>query len=40
MLIGISKALGAQGEMKIINVNETVMDIFEVTGLDGILNIV
>ena len=40
VLIGISKALGAQGEMKIINVNETVMDIFEVTGLDGILNIV
>ena len=40
VLISISKALGVKGEMRIINVNDTVMDIFEVTGLDGILNIV
>ena len=39
VLLSAQKIMNAQGEMKIRNVNETVMEIFEVTGFSDILDI-
>ena len=40
VLLSAQKTMTKQGEMKIIHVNEMVMDAFEVTGLVDIFNIV
>lgn len=39
VLLSAQKAMNAQGQMKLCNVNETVMEIFEVTGFSDILTI-
>ena len=39
VLLSAQKAMNAQGEMKVCHVNETVMEIFEVTGFSDILTI-
>ena len=39
VLLSAQKTMSRQGEMKLINVNETIMEIFEVTGFSDILNI-
>ena len=39
VLLSAQKRMNAQGEMKIRSVNETVMEIFEVTGFSDILTI-
>ena len=39
ILLGAQKIMNKQGRMKVINVNETVNEIFEVTGFSYILNI-
>lgn len=39
VLLSAQKVMNAQGEMKLCNVNETVMEIFEVTGFSDILTI-
>ena len=39
VLLSAQKVMNAQGTMKIMHVNQTVMDIFEVTGFCDILNI-
>lgn len=39
ILLGTQKLMSKQGKMKIINVNETVNEIFEVTGFSYILDI-
>ncbi len=39
VLLSAQKAMMKQGEMKIVNVSETVMEIFEVTGFTDILTI-
>ena len=39
VLLSTQKIMNRQGEMKIVNVNETIMDIFEVTGFSDILTI-
>lgn len=39
VLLGAQKEMNKQGEMCIRNVNENIMDIFEVTGFVDILNI-
>jgi len=39
VLLSAQKAMAKKGEMKVIHVNETVMEIFEVTGFADILNI-
>ena len=39
VLLSAQKAMNAQGEMKLCNVNETIMEIFEVTGFSDILTI-
>lgn len=39
LLLSLQKTMNAQGSMKIKNVNETVMEIFEVTGFSEILTI-
>ncbi|MBR0230875.1 MAG: STAS domain-containing protein [Clostridia bacterium] len=39
VLLSAQKAMNAQGEMKLCNVNETVMEIFVVTGFSDILTI-
>ena len=39
VLLSAQKIMNAQGEMKICNVNETIMEIFEVTGFSDILDI-
>lgn len=39
VLLSTQKAMNKKGEMKLIHVNETVMEIFEVTGFSDILNI-
>jgi len=36
-LLSLQKIMMAKGEMKLINVNEAVCDVFEVTGFDEIL---
>ena len=40
VLLSTQKIMNKQGEMKIANVNETVMDVFEVTGFSDILTII
>ena len=40
VLLSAQKSMNKQGEMKLMNVNETVMEIFEVTGFSDILTIV
>ena len=40
VLLSAQKAMNKQGEMKLMNVNETIMEIFEVTGFSDILTIV
>ncbi len=37
VLLSAQKTMNKQGEMKLINVNDTVMEIFEVTGFSDIL---
>ena len=39
VLLSAQKRMNKQGEMKVTNVNETVMEIFEVTGFADILTI-
>lgn len=39
VLLSAQKIMSAQGEMKLIHVNETVMEIFEITGFSDILTI-
>ena len=39
VLLAAQKIMNCKGEMKIKNVNETIMEIFEVTGFSGILMI-
>ena len=39
VLLAAQKAMNAQGEMKVCHVNETVLEIFEVTGFSDILTI-
>ena len=39
VLLSAQKAMNAQGEMKVVHANETVMEIFEVTGFSEILTI-
>ena len=40
VLLSTRKTMSRQGEMKVVHVNETIMEIFEVTGFSDILNIV
>lgn len=40
VLLGAAQVMEDQGEMSVINANSDVMDIFNVTGFDEILNIV
>ena len=39
VLLSAQKTISGHGEMKVINVNETIMEIFEVTGFSDILTI-
>ena len=39
VLLAAQKIIGADGQMKLVNVNETIMEIFEVTGFTDILTI-
>ena len=39
VLLSAQKAMSRQGEMKVIHVGETIMEIFEVTGFSDILTI-
>lgn len=39
ILLAAQKRMNKQGSMKVINVNETIMEIFEVTGFADILTI-
>ena len=39
VLLSAQKIMNKQGEMKIIHVNDTIMEIFEVTGFSDILTI-
>ena len=39
VLLSAQKAMNRQGEMKVTHVNETIMEIFEVTGFTDILTI-
>ena len=39
VLLSAQKAMNAKGEMKVCHVNETIMEIFEVTGFSDILTI-
>ena len=39
VLLVAQKIMNQQGEMKVVHVNETIMEIFEVTGFSDILNI-
>ncbi|MBQ9543942.1 MAG: STAS domain-containing protein [Clostridia bacterium] len=39
VLLSAQKAMKAKGEMKVKNVNDTIMEIFEVTGFSDILSI-
>lgn len=40
VLLSAQKQMNKQGEMKVTNVNEAIMEIFEVTGFSDILTIV
>lgn len=39
VLLSAQKSMNAKGEMKVINVNKTIMEIFEITGFSDILTI-
>ena len=39
VLLAVQKTMNKQGEMKVTHVNETVMEVFEVTGFSDILTI-
>lgn len=39
LLLSLQKQMNKQGEMKVLNVNETVYEIFEVTGFSDFLDI-
>ena len=39
VFLSAQKIMNKQGEMKVINANETIMEIFEVTGFSDILNL-
>ncbi len=39
VLLSAQKSMNGRGEMKLVNVNETIMEIFEVTGFTDILTI-
>ncbi|MBR6207404.1 MAG: STAS domain-containing protein [Oscillospiraceae bacterium] len=39
VLLAVQKIMNKQGEMKVSHVNETIMEIFEVTGFSDILSI-
>lgn len=39
VILSAQKTMNAQGEMKITNVNEEIMDVFEITGFADILTI-
>jgi anti-sigma B factor antagonist len=39
VLLAAQKLMNRQGSMKLVNLNETVMDIFDVTGFSSILTI-
>lgn len=39
ILLSAQKAMNSQGEMKVTNVNETIMEIFDITGFSDILTI-
>ena len=39
VFLGLHKLMTGKGSLQVTNVNETVMEIFEVTGFDGILDI-
>lgn len=39
VLLAAQKTMNRQGEMKVVHVNETIMEIFEVTGFSDILTI-
>lgn len=39
VLLAAQKIMNVQGEMKITNVNETIMEVFEITGFSDILTI-
>ncbi len=39
VLLSAQKVMNRQGSMKVVNVNETIMEIFEVTGFSDILTI-
>jgi len=39
VLLAAHKAMMTQGSMKLVNVNETVMEVFELTGFSDILNV-
>ena len=39
VLLSVQKTIGKEGSMKLIHVNETVMEVFEVTGFSDILTI-
>lgn len=39
VLLSTQKIMNRQGEMKVLHVNETIMEIFEVTGFSDILTI-
>ena len=39
VLLSAQKVMNGQGTMKIMNVNETIMEVFEVTGFSDILTI-
>ncbi len=39
VLLAAQKVMNRQGEMKILNVNETIMEVFEVTGFSDILTV-
>jgi anti-sigma B factor antagonist len=39
VLLAAQKTMSRQGEMKLVNVNEIIMEIFEITGFSDILTI-
>ena len=39
VILKAQKLMNAQGAMKVMNVNETIMEVFEITGFADILNI-
>ena len=39
VLLSAQKSMNRQGEMKVVHVGETIMEIFEVTGFSDILSI-